>query len=416
MGVQPPPKKKDRASKISDLEKNLRNMQMQLDELRRGVEADDEHDEDCVPRGQRGRRSSKPQQGAKGRHVPHPEDDDDEEIPVKLEKELAAQPASDGSETLTGRKRKQDVDVSGPDESFSGDLIRPVNRRAEREADRVAVQPAAAKRARLYCDLQGIYKIPSEPTKDRTAQLTYQASIESSFHRPSTSEPKVRRPAPPFKPLPDKPLPTPQWATSSAQPETTKFKLPSSSPLADPAYASFVETYRIETFNTATASTTAAPNRSDQRNRNAFIEVYGRNPFNPAADPETTVPNISERQDQIAIMETFRVKKSNPSNVPAIAAPQRSDQQDRNVFQAREGSNVNLSASNVLPPQQQPSDPSYAEIELFEFKLIVSHADRPGKKIEYHNSSALKENMSAFWTMHDKQLERWEEAAGANRA
>jgi hypothetical protein len=153
MGVQPPPKKKDRASKISDLEKNLRNMQMQLDELRRGVEADNEHDEHCVPRGQRGRRSSKPQHGARGRHVPHPEDDDDEEIPVKLEKQLAAQPASDGSEKLTGRKRKQDVDVSGPDESFSGDLIRPVNKRAEREADRVAVQPAAAKRARLYCDL-----------------------------------------------------------------------------------------------------------------------------------------------------------------------------------------------------------------------------------------------------------------------
>lgn len=56
---------------------------------------------------------------------------------------------------------------------------------------------------------------------------------------------------------------------------------------------------------------------------------------------------------------------------------------------------------------------SYAEIESFEFKLVVSYSE---DGTEYHQSTDLESNMKSFWSCLKKQREEWEDAAGAEWA
>lgn len=58
-------------------------------------------------------------------------------------------------------------------------------------------------------------------------------------------------------------------------------------------------------------------------------------------------------------------------------------------------------------------EPSYAEIETFEFKLVVSYSK---DSTEYHHSTDLEGNMKSFWSRLKKQRKEWEDAAGAEWA
>ncbi|GAB7327069.1 hypothetical protein MBLNU13_g10996t1 [Cladosporium sp. NU13] len=79
--------------------------------------------------------------------------------------------------------------------------------------------------------------------------------------------------------------------------------------------------------------------------------------------------------------------------------------------------NNNQKASTKTGPSQDehptPSKPSYAEIESFEFKLVVSYS-KDGT--EYHQSTDLEGNMKTFWSRLEKQRKEWEDAAGAEWA
>lgn len=63
--------------------------------------------------------------------------------------------------------------------------------------------------------------------------------------------------------------------------------------------------------------------------------------------------------------------------------------------------------------QPTPSEPSYAEIESFEFKLVVSYSK---EGTDYHKSTDLEGNMKTFWSRLKKQRKEWEDAAGAEWA
>jgi hypothetical protein len=60
-----------------------------------------------------------------------------------------------------------------------------------------------------------------------------------------------------------------------------------------------------------------------------------------------------------------------------------------------------------------PFKPSYAEIEPFIFKLVVSYS-KDG--MEYHQSTDLENNMKSFWSHLKRLREGWEEVAGAEWA
>ena len=60
-----------------------------------------------------------------------------------------------------------------------------------------------------------------------------------------------------------------------------------------------------------------------------------------------------------------------------------------------------------------PSKPSYAEIEPFEFKLLVSHS---GGDVEFYESTDLENNMISFWSRLRRLRKEWEDAAGAEWA
>lgn len=74
-------------------------------------------------------------------------------------------------------------------------------------------------------------------------------------------------------------------------------------------------------------------------------------------------------------------------------------------------------ASAKVGPSQDgestPYEPSYAEIESFEFKLVVSYSE---DGTDYHQSTDLQDNMKSFWSRLKKQREEWEDAAGAEWA
>lgn len=73
-------------------------------------------------------------------------------------------------------------------------------------------------------------------------------------------------------------------------------------------------------------------------------------------------------------------------------------------------------SAEVGPSQDEhptPSEPSYAETESFEFKLVVSYS-KDGT--EYHQSTDLEGNMKTFWSRLKKQRKEWEDAAGAEWA
>jgi hypothetical protein len=60
------------------------------------------------------------------------------------------------------------------------------------------------------------------------------------------------------------------------------------------------------------------------------------------------------------------------------------------------------------------TEPSYAEIEPFEFKLVVSYSDNGG--MEYYHSTDLANNMVSFWSRLRKLREEREDTAGAEWA
>lgn len=64
-------------------------------------------------------------------------------------------------------------------------------------------------------------------------------------------------------------------------------------------------------------------------------------------------------------------------------------------------------------PDSVSYQPSYAEIESFEFKLVVSYSKN---STEYHRSTDLESNMKSFWSRLNKQRKEWEDAAGAEWA
>jgi len=61
-----------------------------------------------------------------------------------------------------------------------------------------------------------------------------------------------------------------------------------------------------------------------------------------------------------------------------------------------------------------PFEPSYAEIEPFQFRLVVSHSD--GGDMEYYHSTDLEKNMVVFWSRLRKLREGWGDTAGAEWA
>jgi hypothetical protein len=67
----------------------------------------------------------------------------------------------------------------------------------------------------------------------------------------------------------------------------------------------------------------------------------------------------------------------------------------------------------VQNEDSNPYEPSYAEIESFEFKLVVSYSN---DGTEYHRSTDLEGNMKSFWSCLKKQRKEWEDAAGAEWA
>jgi hypothetical protein len=339
MGVQPPAKTK-RDSKMDQLEKQIRKLQTQFDELKRGNEADDEHDEACLPRVGRGGRSSRPQHGAKGRHVLEPESDDDEEVPIKLETMWATQAAKQKQalEISTGRKRKHDIDAPGlPDLDDDDLLVRPKNRRVEREAERVASRPAGSKRARLYCDSEEEDSPPSVPRKHHRGQPAYPASIDPSFRKPSTPKPKPVRLAPIFVPGSKKPLPKSQWATPPAK-RAAGFTLPTSSK-------------EIEGILAQKAKTPAASRRSArQSDRKASSKLSSR--------------DQSEDKDSTSA-----------------------------------------------------SEPSYVEVEPFDFKAVISYVEGSAKDIDtYFHSTDLADRMQGLWSQVKQLSKQWEDAAGTDWA
>jgi hypothetical protein len=344
---------------------------------------------------------------------------------------LTTQGAIKDPKPLTSRKRKPDVDLAGPDELFGGDLTRPVNRRGEREADRVAVQPARSKRVRFDCDPEEVDKMLSAPKKPRARRPapllkplpnTGRVAVQPAISKPArlAIDPEDVGETPPapkkshtvhltYQPLPNKPRPGRRWAISADHPETTTSRLLTAAPNQS--------AQRIHNeFMHNPFSRTAAPNRSDQENFNALAHLYRAEPRNPATSSVSTVSSRPKPQNETAFMEMYRVGAPQRSTFPATALLRRSTQQDRNAFQTKQGSRVKSSTSNALPPKQQHSDPRYAEIEPFEFKFIVSYAGNMGTEIKYHHSSDLVGEMEDFWSLLRKQLEQWEDAAGANWA
>ena len=80
------------------------------------------------------------------------------------------------------------------------------------------------------------------------------------------------------------------------------------------------------------------------------------------------------------------------------------------------GKEQQKASSKVGPSQEEhstPPEPRYAEIESFEFKLVVSYS-KDGT--DYHKSTDLEGNMKTFWSRLKKQRKEWEDAAGAEWA
>lgn len=87
-----------------------------------------------------------------------------------------------------------------------------------------------------------------------------------------------------------------------------------------------------------------------------------------------------------------------------------------NITPTAPGSKQQKASAKVGPSQDKdsiPYEPSYAEIESFEFKLVVSYS-KDGT--EYHQSTDLEGNMKTFWSRLKKQRKEWEDAAGAEWA
>jgi hypothetical protein len=79
--------------------------------------------------------------------------------------------------------------------------------------------------------------------------------------------------------------------------------------------------------------------------------------------------------------------------------------------------NKNQKATTKARPSQtedtNSSEPNYAEIVPFEFKLVVSYS---GDGMEYHQSTDLEDEMKSFWSTLKRLRKGWEEAAGAEWA
>lgn len=329
MGVQPQGKKKTAPKtasrpKLGELEKNVRKMKASLEGFI--VSDDDDYTGDDETASKIGKKSSRPQRASAQQprqlYRAGTESDDDEEIPVKIEKLMAAKAAKEGDKTAskegpevsTGQKRKRTSDTSPSSDPFDG-LVRPVNRRAERDAGRSTKQPKSSKRARV-------------PVLSDSEEETGEAPW---------TPPKTNRRAPRFIPLPDHPLPRPQWTIPAAKPSST-FALPAFSLIMDDA-------------RSATAAATAARTQPKERKQQQ---------------------GLPKRRSKV---EESEVRDSSP-----------------------------------------PAEPSYAEIEEFEFKLIVCYSDKPGSDIEHYTSSDLAGTMKAFWSLLRKQRQEWEDAAGAEWA
>lgn len=328
MGVQPQGKKKTASKtasrpKLGELEKDVRKMRASLKGF---IVSDDDYtgdDETPPTTGKKASRSSKASaQQPRQPYKVDTESDDDEEIPLKLEKTMAASAAKEGDktaskegpETTSGQKRKRTADTSPSADLFDG-LVRPINRRTEREANHSAAQPTRSKRARVHVLSDSEEEIDEAPL----------------------TPPRTKRRAPPYVPLPDHPLPRPQWTMPAAKPSTT-FTLPAFS-------------LRMDDARPATAVKTTSSSQPEQRNQKQ---------------------GPTKRRSKV---EEAKARDPSP-----------------------------------------PTEPSYTEIEEFEFKLIVSFSDRSGTENEYYDSSDLVGNMKAFWSLLKKHREEWEDAAGAEWA
>jgi hypothetical protein len=115
----------------------------------------------------------------------------------------------------------------------------------------------------------------------------------------------------------------------------------------------------------------------------------------PLPGPEWTAPPSEPAK-------TFKLPTS--SFTPNPARTQTTNKQQKLPAKA-ESSKTNDSTS---------TEPSYAEIEPFEFKLVVSYSDDGG--MEYYHSTDLANNMVSFWSRLRKLREEWEDTAGAEWA
>lgn len=316
MGVHPQSQtKKKKKSTVDRFGSGPKRVQATLDDW---VVCDDDDyvDEPMSKKGRVSRHSKTPKASTRWprqRYEPAAESDDDEVMPVKLEKIMASKAAKQSPEATSRQKRKRTSGTSSPSGLFEG-LVRPVNRRAEREANYSAVQPMKSKRARRSLGVDEV--------------------DEAALTPPSTA-----RRGPRFVPLPDHPLPSPQWTLPAPKPSTI-FALPAFS-------------LNLNDARPATAVKTTTSGQTEQRN-----------------------------QKQGPTKRRSKVEPTNDQNAPTTP----------------------------------PSEPRYAEIEEFDFKLIVSHSNQSGTATEYYNSSDLAGNMKAFWPLVRKLRGEWEDAAGAEWA